>query len=291
MVKDMNHSNYPPRGLLGIFLFLGLLATGCEGETRSHLNGVPKEPGQQQEPKQQPSAPDAAKESNPEKASAQPTKSKKAAFNREETLWLENLGERRRVLVEAKVCLREGQFGLECLLCRKHTKEHESILSTEVNAKDIHSALLAAGAKEGSPVQFTDKEGNPLKEPVLPSGTRIKVRLQYESEGKLVTVPAQQWVRDAKTKRDMKHEWVFAGSVLWPNPEEGKPRIYAANTDGAYICITDVPTAMLALPISSSNNPENREFQPHTERIPALDTKVTVILEPQPEDKKPGKRK
>ena len=33
------------------------------------------------------------------------------------TLWLETKGEKRRVLVAAAVCLREGTYGLECLLC------------------------------------------------------------------------------------------------------------------------------------------------------------------------------
>ena len=62
-------------------------------------------------------------------------------------VWLEIQGRQRRVLVNASVCLREGNFGLECLLCKKNTKEHESPLVTEAEAHHIHAALLAAGAK------------------------------------------------------------------------------------------------------------------------------------------------
>src|SRR5262245_50045743 len=64
-------------------------------------------------------------------------------------------GEPRRVRIAAEVCFREGP--LELLLCRKNTKEHEAILSADVDARDIHKALLAAGAKAGSPVKFQPK--------------------------------------------------------------------------------------------------------------------------------------
>ena len=40
---------------------------------------------------------------------------------------------KRRVLVNAEVCLREGQ--LELFLCRKQTKEHEAILAADVDAR------------------------------------------------------------------------------------------------------------------------------------------------------------
>jgi hypothetical protein len=49
-----------------------------------------------------------------------------------------------------------------------------------------------------------------------------------------------------------------------------------------------VPTAMLDLPVASSNNPDFRIYQPHTERIPELGTRVAVILEPLPEKKSDG---
>src|SRR4051812_48236590 len=53
---------------------------------------------------------------------------------------LEVQGERRRVLVQAYVCLRQGQ--LEQFLTRKRTKEHEAVLAADVDARDIHTALI-----------------------------------------------------------------------------------------------------------------------------------------------------
>ena len=42
---------------------------------------------------------------------------------------------------------------------------------------------------------------------------------------------------------------------------------------------------MLDLPINSPTGLEERNYQPNTDRIPALGTKVEVILEPVPEKK------
>ena len=123
--------------------------------------------------------------------------------------------------------------------------------------------------------------------PPPPSGTKIKVTLQYEHKGKVVSVPAQEWIREGKTKKHLKQDWVFAGSVEYPNPDDAKKKVYAASSDGAYICVLNVPTAMLDLPISNPNRPpEERELQPYTDRIPPLETKVTIVLEPIKEDKK-----
>src|SRR5262249_39986201 len=49
-----------------------------------------------------------------------------------------------RVVIHAKVCLRRGV--LEHLLCRRHSKEHEAILTADIDARDLHTALLLAGA-------------------------------------------------------------------------------------------------------------------------------------------------
>src|SRR5262245_40056292 len=70
-------------------------------------------------------------------------------------VFLEVKGDTRRVLVPAVVCFREGP--LEALLCRKETKEHEAVVAADVDARLIHAALLAAGAKVGTPVQFEPK--------------------------------------------------------------------------------------------------------------------------------------
>jgi hypothetical protein len=186
---------------------------------------------------------------------------------------------KRRVIVASYVCLREGQ--LELLLCRKHTKEHEAILAADVDARVIHKALLLAEAKEGSPVQFV-----PKYRPA--SGTAIKVSLQYEDKGKLVTVPARSWIKNARNGKLLESDWVFAGSRLVTNPLDPDKKHYLAN-DGDVICISNFETALLDLPIKSPKDDADRIFIANTERIPPIDTKVSVLLEPVSEAKKDKK--
>jgi hypothetical protein len=238
-------------GVRGLLLTLCLTAVGCAAEPAEPPEAPPKPP---------------------EKPAVE---AKKVQVGR--NVWLEIQGDRRRVLLAASVCLRQGQ--LEQLLCRKHTKEHEAILTADLDARDIHTALLAAGAKPGTPVRYEPKFQ-------APSGSRIKVSLQYQDKGKLVTVPAQRWVREMTTRKDLAYDWVFAGSVLVPDPDnKDRPPFYAANS-GDVICVSNFESAMLDLPINSPKDNSELAFEAHTERIPPLDTKVTVILEAVADPKK-----
>jgi hypothetical protein len=196
-------------------------------------------------------------------------------------VFLEVQGKERRVVVSAEVCLREGQ--LELFLCRKNTKEHEAILTADMDARDIHKALLAAGATEGRPGRYV--AGPPPK--YLPAtGSTIKVSVRYQDKGRLLTVPAQSWVKNQKTGKALDSNWVFAGSQLVDDPfDPTKPKIYVAN-GGDVICLSNFETAMLDVPFESSKDNADLTFVAFTDRIPPLETKVAVILEPVPGFKK-----
>jgi hypothetical protein len=188
---------------------------------------------------------------------------------------LELQGDQRRVVIPAEVVFREGP--LELFLCRRYTKEHEAVLAADIDAREVHAALLAAGATAGSPVRFEPRYQ-------AATGSVIKITLEYEKDGKTVRVPAQQWVRDGKTRKELSHPWVFGGSKLFDNPDDPKKPIYAAN-GGDVICVSNFPDAMLDLPVNSPNDDADRQYEAFTERIPPLQTKVTVILEPTAEKK------
>lgn len=204
----------------------------------------------------------------PASGSAATPPSKKIPIGK--NVFLEIQGQKRRVLINAYVC--QQQALLEQFLTRKLTKEHEAILAADADARHIHAALVAAGAEPGSPVQYR---------PYRPArGSVIKVYVQYrDKEGKLVTLPAQKWIRHVKTKKELEYDWVFAGSRLSPAPDPKSPPFYEANV-GDVICVSNFDTAMLDLPIPSSQANDELEFEAYTERIPPLGTPVTVILEP-----------
>jgi hypothetical protein len=114
---------------------------------------------------------------------------------------------------------------------------------------------------------------------VPPTGEPISVSLRYEDNGRQKSVPAQEWVRNGKSEMAMKEDWVFAGSYSWRDAPSGRS-VYGATAEGGYICTSNVPTALLDVPFNSPKSLEGRSFEPFTEHIPPLETRVLVVLEP-----------
>lgn len=181
-----------------------------------------------------------------------------------------------RILLECDVCMRRGP--LEVLLCRKNTKEHEAVIRTAVDAKLIHAALIALGAKVGAPVQFIDPKTE--QEAYKPaSGETIALTLHYKHAGKLHSHPAQEWIRDTKTKKPMAQSWVFAGSRFVKDPDQPeKPAYYTAN-NGEIVGISNFIDSMLDIPVNVGSDNANLSFDANTAKIPPVLTKVWLILE------------
>lgn len=210
----------------------------------------------------------AAKKDSAPKPAAGPTKKLEVGKN----VFLEIQGDQRRVLIESEVCLRQGQ--LEQFLCRARTKEHESVLVADVDARHIHTALQLARAEPGNPVRF-----HPKYQPAR--GTVIKVLVEFQdADKKTRRLPAQKWIRSVKTRKSLDIDFVFAGSVLIEDPfDKTKPPFYAAN-DGTIICVSNFESALLDLPIESTQANDELIFEANTELIPPRESRVTVILEP-----------
>jgi hypothetical protein len=200
---------------------------------------------------------------------------KKVAIGKNVTLEIQ--GDERRVRIETEVCLRKGM--LEQLVTRKSLKEHEAILAADIDARHLHAALLAAGAKPGKTVQFRPKL-------VAPSGTPVKIFLEYKDKDKLVRVPAQKWIRNIKTKEEFASDWVFAGSIFIPDPLDNKKLPYYGANDGDVITVCNFEGACLDVPFLSTKDNDDLDFEAFTDRIPALRTAVSVILVPVIEKKK-----
>lgn len=235
---------------------------------------LPGQPGEQPEAKPEPL---------PDVPQADP-KSELTALNKEKTLYLEKLpnGDKRMLFV-AEVCLREGL--LEVFLCKKNTKEHESILRTDIDARFLHATLQATGAAVGKPVQFINpKSGEQEYKPA--SGQKIRVLIHHSANGKTVTVPAQEWIMDKKTKKPMTHDWVFAGSRFVKDPDRPQDLPYYCANNGEVICISNFVDSMLDLPVEVSREAADLQFDALSAKIPPLRSQVWVILEPVPDKKK-----
>ncbi|REK12933.1 MAG: hypothetical protein DWQ37_09915 [Planctomycetota bacterium] len=181
----------------------------------------------------------------------------------------------KRIVVDGTVCLREGP--LEMLACPRGTKEHESIIAADTQAYAVHAGLLAIGAKSGRPVQYQP-------EYKVATGDKIDIELIWtDEEGTEHRHKAQDWVRNVETAKALDHDWVFAGSGFWTDEVTGEKSYLAESGD--FICVSNFPTAMLDLPIESSQANEALLYECFTERIPPVGTRVRMVLTPQEEGK------
>jgi hypothetical protein len=187
------------------------------------------------------------------------------------SLWFDAKAKQKRLILKARVVLREGF--LEHLMCLKGTKEHEAILATDAVPEQIHAGLLLTGAVPGHPVRFL-----PRFEP--PAGSPIGIEVRWREGGQIQQWDVRQWVKDDKTKKPLAIDWVFAGSEIFEDPLS-KKQVYAAN-EGDLITVANFGSAILDLPIASSANDAERVFTTNTERIPPRGTEVLLVLFPRP---------
>ena len=189
-------------------------------------------------------------------------------LSKEHQVWIDP--KRKWVVVDGVVCLREGQ--LEMFACPRDTKEHESIISVHSNGKDVHTALLAVGARVGHPVKFDPKY-------VPATGTVVDIVLLWrDKKNQKQVMRAQDWVQSIRTKKTLAYPWVFGGSGFWTDQTTGQRHYYGDGGD--FICVSNFPSAMLDLPVQSSQANSSLTFVAHTENIPPEGTKVRLVLIP-----------
>ena len=175
----------------------------------------------------------------------------------------------KRVVVLGTVC--QADYPLD-FFATYRDRSYEAIVSTDARPSVVHAGLLAIGAKPGRPVQFQPNF-------VAPSGMEVAIEVRWkDAQGKTHSSPAQDWVRNVKTKKPLKSNWVFAGSRLVTDETTGERR-YLADS-GEFICLLNLPSAMLDLPIESKSSLESRLFEAFRERLPPAGTPVTLLLKP-----------
>ena len=187
-------------------------------------------------------------------------------LKKEGGLWIDL--KRKWVIVDGSVCVREGP--LEMFICPAQTKEHESVLTTPIDAEAVHTSLLAIGAKTGSPVQFQPEYKRA-------TGSVIDIVVVWVDEDQKVKASlAQDWIKKGNTRKTMQYAWVFGGSGYWKNPNTNET-IYYGN-DGSLVCLSNFPTATIDLPVESSNSNAARLYYANTSKIAPLKAPVRIIF-------------
>lgn len=193
---------------------------------------------------------------------------------KESPIWIDP--QEKTVIVEGQIALREGM--LEMFACTRNTKEHESIVSANVKAYQVHTGLVALGAEPGHPVRFQP-------EYLPPAGTEVDVFVRYlDDKGKIQTARAQDWIKDNKTGKPMAYPFVFGGSSFYVDPDTNKQYYQAEHGD--FVCVANFGTAMLDIPVKSSKSNEELEFEALTQKIPPLGAPVQLVFKPKLKGKK-----
>ena len=189
-------------------------------------------------------------------------------LSKTDDLWIDRTA--KEVVIGGEIALDEGV--IEVFACQKQSKEHEAVVATRAPARLVHAALLALGLKPGKPVSF-DPAYMPATGPV------VTVRMRWkDSDGTAHDRPAQELIRSVKTGRPLDAEWVFAGSVFWKDPADGTE--YYQADGGDMICVSNFSTAMLDLPIESSQTNDSLLFEVFEGRVPPRGTEVELVLSP-----------
>ncbi len=186
-------------------------------------------------------------------------------MNKTSPIWVSK--DRKNVLLGGEICLREGL--LEFFVCRKNSKEHESIIALDIPPHLIHAALLAIGAKQGTPAKYEPKF-------IPPSGEEIEIEVRWNKDGKTMVVRAQEMILENDSQKTMQADWVFTGGLFGVDPD-GK-KYYLANVTGEVFGVSNFPGSVLDVPFESSSDNSSLCYTPNTKNIPPVGTKVLLVL-------------
>lgn len=172
---------------------------------------------------------------------------------------------------------------LEVLVCSPNTREHEALVVTKANARDVHAALLLLGIESGSPGSFAWK-GQQLVS-VKPSGPALRVQVQVANASQESPwTDIMQWVTspkqvpsESKPSEIKPGDFVFAGSTF--RTMQGR-EVYAADAEGTIVGLTTFGTETVAL--TTVYNPDAATEEPHlmarAEVLPKHNTAVKVRI-------------
>lgn len=176
---------------------------------------------------------------------------------------------RKQVRVECEMLACDAP--LEFFCCVKGTNDYEAMIRAQIKPSDLHLAMLAIGLKPGQPIQYSEA----TKRWVPPSGPPLQISMEYEKDGKTVSVPSWKWMRDVKTKKPAPpFTWVFTGSRVLP---DGK---YAADMTGYLVSIVNFDLTVVDIPKLASSSNDLLEWERNPDTTPKAGTKVTMVIEP-----------
>lgn len=190
----------------------------------------------------------------------------------------------REVRVPCAVNMQDGQ--IEFALVHETGKTHESILKTAVNPVDIQVALLLCNYEPGHNGLFDYEKDTTVKKNLeetktkTPGANQVQCHVEWKAGTETKRAELREWIRDAATKKapDDFNYWIFNGSMV---QESGFSAALHGNLIGIYYDVASI------LNCPSPRNRNDDVWLCEQDKIPAVDTPVTLILAPYPSAKNP----
>ncbi len=186
---------------------------------------------------------------------------------------------KRTIECRAVSCLEAGW--LEQIACAPNSREHESLVVVQARPSEIHTALLMAGLKNGSPGRWTYADDELSFAP--PVGDQVDVLVRYaDREGKQLEHSIRDWIVDARGRHEFpEHPWVFGGSSFAPNPQwMGPGEHYVADMTGSVIGLVTFGDEVIGFSkvISDQEAVHPPQWQIAMSKVPPRGAEVTLIL-------------
>ncbi len=162
---------------------------------------------------------------------------------------------------------------LEYLLVNPKGSVHETLLVTEVEANDIHVAMLLLGAKGGAitadapPAQLDARYFRTA--PKL-TGDTVFISVKWKENDVEKTAPIEDWLFNEADQKRIEHgPWIYNGSML----HEGS---FLAQTEGNLVALVTSPTALINNPRQGNDN--DQMWNVDGETTPGVGTPVEIIF-------------
>jgi hypothetical protein len=187
-----------------------------------------------------------------------------------------------RIEIEGRFCLDEGI--LDYLAVVAGGREYESVLALNCKAWLLHANLLAVGAQCGpteEAIEYLKK--NPPADGKIPDkpGTKLRITIEWEKDGKTASVSASQVLFNRKTRKEAEDsEWVFTGSYFAKEPDTNRD-VYMGDVDQAVIGVTYTPSAVINIGKDMGNPYDGADtgYEVNKRVVPKRGTPMKMIIQ------------
>ena len=162
---------------------------------------------------------------------------------------------------------------LEYLLVTPKGSVHESLLVTDVEANDIHVAMLLLGAKGGAIIAEAPPgqlDARYFRTAPKLTGDTVFISVKWKEKEAEMTAPIEDWIFNEAAQKAIEHgPWIYNGSMLY----EGS---FLAQVEGNLVALVTSPTALINNPRKGNDN--DQMWNANGETTPGVGTPIEVIF-------------